>query len=82
VNINQKCKAVFKKIKCFSKPTAAVVQLGRTFAHGQMVVGSIPERCQKWKMVPDAFLLCAQHIGISVVSLSSQNSFKNEMDSI
>jgi len=34
------------------------------------------------KMVTDASLLSAQHKRIGLASLSSQTSFKNEMDSI
>jgi len=34
------------------------------------------------QMVPDASLLSAQRMRIGLAFLSSQNSFKNEMDSI
>ena len=49
------------------------------------VVGSIPDRVipkTLLKIVPDASLLGAQHIRTGLASLSSQTSFKKEMDTI
>ena len=67
--------------------TAAVAQWLERSPRKREVVGSIPDRVipktlTVIKMVPDASLLSAQHIRTGLASLSSQTSFKKEMDTI